>query len=160
MKKHIYFAEFVEDDWPPPHRLEPYFFTAEGQERFFDGRNDSWGLSAYGADGSERLPLGEGRIDIHLTIVGHRDLGVLLHYRKRGGGWKDSYCSRGDLRLLTRHVETVHGDLVPVGLFVPFATAWLAIKDFIEHDGALPTSIAWIDDKEIPKEAFPSPLER
>jgi hypothetical protein len=159
MKKHIYFAEFVEDRWPSPDRLQDYFLTTEGQSRLFDGGNDSWGLNAYGVDGTEHLLPGKGRIDIYLTIVGHRDLGVLLQYR-RWGGRKDTYYSRGDLNHLLDHVETVHGDLMPAGLFVPFPTAWSAVKEFIEHDGALPASIAWIADKEIPREAFPSPLDR
>jgi hypothetical protein len=32
----------------------------------------------------------------------------------------------------------------PIGLFIPFDRAWLAVKEFIETDGALPKSIDWI----------------
>jgi hypothetical protein len=47
---------------------------------------------------------------------------------------------------------------MPIGLFVPFDRAWLAVKEFIETDGALSKSIDWIDDADIPDEVFPDPV--
>jgi hypothetical protein len=84
-------------------------------------------------------------------------MALLLHYRKWGGGHKDTYYSKGDLSRLKAWVWTVHGDLMPMGLFIPFERAWLAVKEFMETDGALPKSINWIAEADIPDEAFPDP---
>jgi hypothetical protein len=51
----------------------------------------------------------------------------------------------------------MHGDLMPIGLYVPFERAWAAVKEFMEMDGALPKSIAWIGEDDIPDDAFPDP---
>ena len=51
----------------------------------------------------------------------------------------------------------MHDDPMPVGLFIPYDKAWLAGKDFIATDGALPTSIEWIANKNLPPETFPPP---
>ena len=91
-------------------------------------------------------------------MVDNEDHGVLLQYRKLGGGYKDIYYSKGDL---TRLEDLVwigqEGDLMPIGLFIPFDKAWLAVKEFIETDGALPKSIDWIASADIPDEVFPDP---
>jgi hypothetical protein len=42
-----------------------------------------------------------------------------------------------------------------IGLFVPFESAWRAVKDFIESDGELPTSIEWIASRDLPPGTFP-----
>jgi hypothetical protein len=51
----------------------------------------------------------------------------------------------------------LHGDPLSVGLFVPFPVAWKAVKEFIETDGELPTSIEWIASSDLPPETFPDP---
>jgi immunity protein Imm1 of predicted polymorphic toxin system len=75
---------------------------------------------------------------------------VLLQYRKLG---------KGDLTRLDDLVwiGQEEGDLMPIGLFIPFDRAWLAVKEFIETDGALPKSIEWIADADISDEIFPDP---
>ena len=35
--------------------------------------------------------------------------------------------------------------------------AWAAVKEFMERDGALPESIEWADDADVPEDAFPNP---
>jgi hypothetical protein len=159
VKKSIYFDVFDRSGWPSPDELQHYFLAPPDQRwTFHDGESPSWGLDAEGVDGTEYLPANKGRIDIHLTLVGHPDQGVLLQYRKLGGGHKDIYYSKGDL---TRLEDLVwigrEGDLMPIGLFIPFDRAWLAVKEFIETDGALSKSIDWIADADIPDEAFPDP---
>jgi hypothetical protein len=67
-----------------------------------------------------------------LTIVGNPRHGVLLQYVKAGAGRRDVYYSKGDLKRLREWVETKHGDLMPIGLFIPFEQAWSAVKEFIE----------------------------
>jgi len=43
------------------------------------------------------------------------------------------------------------------GLFVPFAIAWKAVRQFMETDGELPDSIAWIAANDLPPGTFPVP---
>ena len=159
MKKKVYFDVFDRRGWPSPDELQHYFLAPPGQRwTFGEGESESWGLDAEGVDGTEHLPANKGRIDIHLTMVGNEDHGVLLQYRKLGGGYKDIYYSKGDLTRLDDLVWIgQEGDLMPIGLFIPFDRAWLAVKEFIETDGALPNSIDWIADADIPDEVFPDP---
>jgi len=44
---------------------------------------------------------------------------------------------------------------MPIGLFIPFERAWLAVKEFLQTDGAL--SITWIAGDDLPADAFPDP---
>jgi hypothetical protein len=157
MKKRIYFANFDEARWPPAEALSPYFLTQEGRTRFFASDNDNWGLCAEGVDGTELLVANRGRVDVCLTIQGDRSHGILLQYRKWGGGTNEIYYSKHDLTQLHRWVTTAHGDSMPVGLFIPFEIAWKAVSQFIETDGKLPTSIAWISSRDLPADAFPDP---
>jgi Immunity protein Imm1 len=48
------------------------------------------------------------------------------------------YSSKGDLNRLREWVVSTHDTPLPIGLFVPFETAWEAVKEFIETDGELP----------------------
>jgi Immunity protein Imm1 len=75
-------------------------------------------------------------------------------YSKWGGGLKQSYSSKGDLRRLREWVRGTHDTPLPVGLFIPFETAWKAVKEFIETDGRLPTSIEWIANRDLPPNTF------
>jgi hypothetical protein len=143
--------------WPRPSDLELYFLAPRGQRWTFESGNDSWGLAAEGVDGTEHLPIDNGRVNLDLTMLGSPDHGVLLHYHKWGRGVAEAYYSKGNLDWLREWVRTMHGDLMPVGLFIPFETAWKAVKEFIEKDGALPTSIAWIAGRDLPAGAFPDP---
>jgi hypothetical protein len=157
MRKRAYFDSYRGDRWPNVEDLEPYFLAPPAQRWRFRSRNDCWGLDAEGLDGTEHQPEGKGRIDVHLTMVGNLDHGVLLQYRKSGGEFRDIYYSEGNLARLRDWVETKDGDLMPIGLYIPFETAWQAVKEFIERDGALPRSIRWIASRDIPSDAFPDP---
>ena len=42
-------------------------------------------------------------------------------------------------------------------LFIPFAPAYQAVKEFIETDGELPKSIEWIANKNLPPNTFSEP---
>jgi hypothetical protein len=54
-------------------------------------------------------------------------------------------------------VRSSHGSPLPVGLFIPYEKAWSAVKEFMETDGALPTSIEWIANRDLPPNTFPDP---
>ena len=46
---------------------------------------------------------------------------------------------------------------MPAGLYIPFDRAWLAVKEFIETEGRLPTSIEWVSNADLPEGTFPEP---
>ena len=121
------------------------------------GGNDSAGFDAQGVDGTQHLPANQGRIDVRLTMWGHPVHGVFLMYEKHGGGHRETFSSKGDLRRLGELVRSLHDTPLPVGLFIPFETAWKAVKEFIETDGALPKSIEWIANRDLPPNTFPDP---
>jgi len=155
--KSTYFASRRNQGWPNPKDLERYFLAPPGQRWFFETGNDGASLRAHGAEGTEHLPANKGRIDIDLEMWGHPELGVLLIYSKWGGGHKDTYSSISDSARLREWVRSTHDTPLPVGLFVPFAEAWKAVKEFIETDGKLPTSIAWVVNRDLPPNTFPDP---
>ncbi len=157
MRKRTYFASRRREGWPEPSEIERYFLAPPGQRWFFDTGNDSGGLSAEGLENTEHLLPGRGRVDIRLDMYGHPDLGVFLYYEKTGGADPAAFSSKGDLSKLGEWVRTLHNDPMPIGLFIPYDQAWLAVKEFIETNGALPNSIAWVDNRELPPETFPPP---
>lgn len=156
MRKRFYFNSENGEGWPPLIWLKPFFLNPPNQRWFFETENDSAGLWAEGLDNTEHLRPGIDRIDLSLQMYGHPDLGVLLLYHKmkdpHGG-----FCSKGDLTRLREWVQTLHGDLRPIGLYIPYEKAWLAVKEFIETDGDLPSSIEWVPAKELPPGTFPDP---
>lgn len=157
MKKRIYFDVFDACAWPPIERLKPYFFAPKGNEWSYRGGNDNWAIRVEGAEGSENLDANHGRIDIDLEMWGHPDHGVLLIYSKWGGGHKETYSSKGNLLRLKEIVHGLQGTPLPIGLFIQFQSAWLAVKEFMDTDGALPKSIEWIANSDLPPNTFPDP---
>jgi hypothetical protein len=157
MRKASYFEEFRGPGWPTPDQLKPYFFAPLGRRWISETGNDSWGFDAEGIDGTEHFDEGKGRIDAFLTIICNPFHGVLLQYKKVGGAETEVYFSRGDVRRLREWVETQHGDIMSVGLFIASEIGWEAVKEFIERDGARPRCIAWIDGEDLPDYAFPDP---
>ena len=158
MRKHGYFDVYWGEGWPDTQWLKDFFLAPKGHQWSFRGGNDSWGLTAEGVEGTEQFgPTDNRRVDIHLSMWGNRELGVLLIYKKMGGGYDEMYSSRGDLSRLKEHVRSSHDTLLPVGLFIPFDRAWLAVMEFIETDGKLPRSIDWIENDKLPPGTFPPP---
>jgi len=157
MRKSSYFDSREMDGWPEAGALKPYFFAPAGQEWFHTGGNDGASLDAEGIDGTDDLPANRGRIDLRLLMWGIPKLGVVLIYTKWGGGHRDTFSSKGDLQRLSEWARNLHNTPLPVGLFIPFKSAWLAVKEFIETEGALPKSIEWVANKDLPPGTFPDP---
>ncbi|MGH6736205.1 MAG: Imm1 family immunity protein [Methyloceanibacter sp.] len=157
MRKSGYFDSQEIKGWPDPLELRPYFYAPPGQEWFHTGGNDGASIEAEGVDGSDALPVNKGRIDIRLLMWGIPKLGVLLIYTKWGGGSRETYSSKGDLRRLSEWVHNLHNTPLPVGLFIPFPDAYEAVKEFIETDGQLPKCIEWVANKNLPPGTFPDP---
>lgn len=161
MRKDIYFDDFFGPGWPSIEELRPYFMAPKGKEWFYTGGNDSGGLSLEGLDGTDDLPHGRGRKDIRLSMWGNPELGVLLQYARYGGGVpRQDWFSKGDMRRIREWVRSLHDTPLPIGLFVPFDRAWLAVKEFMETEGKLPTSIEWVKNSDLPEGTFPDPTAR
>jgi len=155
MRKSTYIASRWSNGWPTPEELKASFLGPPGKRSLFENENDNVGLAAEGVDGTQDLDANEGRIDIDLDMWGHPDLGVLLVYSKWGGASKQMYSSKGDLTRLREWIRSKHGTPLPVGLFIPYAKAWRAVKEFIETDGELPDNIEWMANSDLPRGTFP-----
>jgi hypothetical protein len=156
MNKRAYFDNEWFRGWPEASWLEPYFLS-KSPRWFAETGNDSAGFAAEGVEGTDHLLPNKGRIDIQLDLWGNPDLGVLLIWSKWGGGYKETFTSKSDMTRLRELVRSTHDTPLPVGLFIPFEQAWKAVKEFIETDGALPKSIEWVANRDLPKNTFPDP---
>jgi hypothetical protein len=156
MRKESYFHDFNGPGWPTPDELKKYF-SADGKLWASHG-NDNWGMGVEGLYGTAALPQ-RYSVNAKLGMTASPVHGVMLNYDKWDGRIqrKDSYVSKGDLSRLGRFMYSLHGDPLSLGLFIPFEEAWKAVKEFIERDGELPTSIAWVAVKDLPAETFPDP---
>lgn len=157
MKKHGYFDTFSDDRWPSLDWLKPYFIAPPGKEWFSSGGNDSAGFVIEGLHNTEHLPAHQVRVDADLMMWGNPAHGVLLIYSKWGGGRREVFSSKGDLSRIRELVRSLHDTPLPVGLFIPFPKAWLAVKEFMETEGELPKSIEWIANRDLPPNTFPDP---
>lgn len=159
MIKDAYFDTFLGPGWPTLEFLEPYFTHPATDFGWFpNSSNDSASIRILGLNGTEHLPLGRGQNAIILTMTGNPEHGVLLgYYRITGGAPRQDWLSKGDTTKLKEWVDSLHGTPLPVGLFIPFSEAWKAVKEFMETEGQLPTSIAWIQGEDLPEGTFPDP---
>jgi hypothetical protein len=158
MEKISYFHNKRRWSWPSPTEIEPYFLAQpEGSGWFNRTGNDGASFTLEGADGTDRLPRFHGRVDVNLMLWGIPDAGVLLIYSKFGAGNRIDFTSKGDMTRLRELVTSLHDTPLPVGLFIPFPKAWLAVKEFIETEGQLPNSIEWVKNSDLPENTFPDP---
>ena len=157
MKKFTYFDTYWGEGWPDTAWLQRYFLSKAGQEWTFETQNDGGNFSIEGVDGTSALEEGKGRIDINLVIDGKRGCGAMLYYRKSSAGLDEDYFSRGDVSQMRRWVRNMHGTPLSLGFFIPFASAWTAVREFMDTDGRLPKSISWINQHDIPADVFPDP---
>lgn len=158
MRKFSYFDSQLGAGWPSLEYLEPFFIPSSGSPWFNTGGNNGAVLGCEGLDGTEHLRDGEGRIDIRLEMWGDPKLGVLLLYSKLGAPGGYMFTSAGDFSKTGLYTRTLHNDIHPVWLYIPFGEAWKAVKEFIETEGALPKSIEWISNKDLTPDTFPDPI--
>jgi hypothetical protein len=165
LRTNIYFGPYRQQTWPSIDDLAPYFLTPLGIEHWYKSGNDNWGINVRVLYGTLGLPHAEGpetnvpgsEVMADLQMWGDPEFGVLLIYTKVGGGYSDAYASAGNLSRLREWVRTLQGDIMPVGLYIPFETAWLAVKEFMQTDGELPKSIEWVAVSSLPENTFPVP---
>lgn len=163
MIKYAYFHTFRDESWPAQEFLKPYFKNPphDAISWFPNSGNDSGVIRLEGLDATEHLPWGRGRKDIELTMWGRPELGVLMQYARYGGGVpRQDWFSKGDMSRIREWVRSLHSTPLPVGLFIPFDRAWLAVKEFMETEGQMPTSIEWVNSTELPENTFPDPTVR
>jgi hypothetical protein len=157
MGKTAYLDAELTWEWPKPEEIEHYFLAPPDEHEFFDADAAEGFFQKEGAYDTEHLQPNEGRIDIRLMMWTDPDLGVLLIWSKWGGGHTEVFSSKGDLSRLREFVRTSQGDPMPVGLYIPFEKAWMAVKEFLETDGELPKSVEWVANADLPRNTFPDP---
>lgn len=156
MKKITIFRGYEGPGWPDEKWLAPYFLTPAGRHQVFGIRNNHWGLTASGVDGTEDLPF-DKEINITLNVIGKPDLGALLYYERLSATDGYTYFSVGNLKMLRTLVEAKPGTRMPLGLFIPFEQALRAVVEFADTNGALPKCIEWIASTDLPEGSFPEP---
>jgi hypothetical protein len=133
-----YFPGLDADRWPS-------FDQVQSALQSGDSRFASWALSA----SSYRH-----KITIAVwTVPGN---GSLLMYRETGEGVQIFY-SISNGQKLDEHVMSPHGTLLPVGLFVSSGEAFDRVREFMDLEGKISTRFDWVDAKNLPPGAFPSP---
>lgn len=157
--KRAYFGRFDGRGWPSLGQLRPYFFASPERRWFFETGNDGGVFEIRSGEPSGDPSVRTWQDASYLYLVGHPIYGVYLHYTRWNGGEqrKESFDSKGDLTRLRERVRDLHGTETPIGLFVPYETAWKATKQFIESEGGFPWSIEWVASSDLPEDVFPTP---
>ena len=114
MKKITIFRGYEGPGWPDEKWLAPYFLTPAGRHQVFGIRNNHWGLTASGVDGTEDLPF-DKEINITLNVVGKPDLGALLYYERLSETDGYAYYSVGNVKMLRTLVEAKQVSRMPLG---------------------------------------------
>jgi hypothetical protein len=159
MRKKAYFDSHWGIGWPSPSHIESCLSDSVGRRSFFAKGYDGGSFLAEGLYGTEGLMPKSGRIDVTLYMYANPTHGILLIYSKWDGTVQvgHSYHSKGDLSRLREHVNSFHGTALPIGLFIPFDAGCSAMREFIERDGELPTTIEWIVGTDLPPNTYPAP---
>lgn len=157
MKTRAYFDELWGDEWPTIDWLEPRFRAPPRGISPLQAKKGDGRFEVEGVDGTGHLDKNNGRIDAVMLLCADPRYGLLFDYTRFGGGVREAFLSKGDLRRRLEWVKSPHGTPLSIGLFVPVEKGWNALKQFIESKGQLPTAIEWIAEGELPPETFPLP---
>jgi hypothetical protein len=135
--------------------MEACFLDPVRRAQMFAAEKD--GGSFFVEKGDPNIPTDEVKAALYIHM--NAEHGVKLAYSRWDGRVqrKDDYDSKGDLTRLREFVRSFHDTPLSIGLFVPFERGWSAVKEFIETDGALPKSIEWIANRDLPPGTFPTP---
>ena len=149
MRKSCSFHDFDASSWPSPDDLKKYF--SAGGRLWPSHGNDSWALRGERLYGTMILPRSDA-VTVELRMTGSPYHGVTLDFARWHGRIRRLHrCfSEGDLGRLWQFMVSLQGDPYSLGLFIPFEQAFEAVKEFIESDGELPTSIRWISGDDFP----------
>jgi hypothetical protein len=155
----IDFTDFRWMRWPSPSELKHYFVGPNRKLWSPDGESNERCIQIY-PEGKD-LPDGKFWLRKHywFHLVGHDDYGVFLHWQRTGYGPQENFFAKGDLNKLKLQVRTHHGDALPLGLFIPFDQAWLAVEDFMKGNGARSSRIEWLRPQDLPENTFFAPHE-
>jgi len=159
IKKEAAFDDHWGNGWPEISVVERGLSDPEELARLFArGRDGGCFSIEWIYDKTHSAPQSE-LVGATLYMHMNPDHGIKLQYSKWDGrvGEKKTYHSKGDLARLKQFVRSFHRTPLSIGLFVPFEMGRKAVKEFLETDGALPRSIDWISDDELPSEVFPLP---
>lgn len=159
MRKLAFFDTLWAADWPSVEYLEPYFRDTTRRAKFFADGHDGGSFSAEGMYGTGDLVPRDRQINSRLFFVANPEHGIMLGYSKWDGRTrhKDDRSSRGDPSRLRQFMISVHGTSLSLGLFIPFEAGWHAVKEFIQTEGELPASIAWVANDDLLPGTFPLP---
>ena len=102
--------------------------------------------------GLKHLEYYKGRIDIELAMWGHPRPWRSADLVQAGRRLQADVQLEGRLEPPSGVGSQHSRYAMPIGLFVPYETAWKAVKEFIETDGELPKSIEWIANRDLPPE--------
>lgn len=158
MEINSYFAGHWGSGWPAPEQIDRCLLDPVARREFFSKGNDGGSFCVKGLYGTEGLPARGGLVTATLFLAMSPQYGATLQYTKWDGRVEKqtSYNSKGDLKRLDEFIWSVHGTPLSVGLFIAFEGGWRAIKEFIQTEGELPTSIEWMSSRDLPPETFPN----
>jgi hypothetical protein len=157
MKKTCNFDHLPRMAWPIPSELKRYFEAPDGNAWPQTSGNDHWGLRVFPDMDPNEPGLRITDKGTHLELVGIPGYGVFVYWWRVSDGPTVRFYSKADPSKFHLQVRSLHSDAWPLGMFIPFATAWLAVEDFIIGNGARSTRIEWVNANDLPPNTFLDP---
>lgn len=157
MEKTAYFDGHWGEGWPELTYIESRIIDAAGRAKYFERGQDGGSFFIEGPRGADNMMPQKGQLKTALYLHMNPDHGVKLQYSNWDGHQLVTYHSKGDLGRLDEFARSFHDTPLSLGLFVTFDMGCRAVKEFIETDGALPKSIEWIANGDLPPGTFPDP---
>lgn len=157
MRKEASFDDHRGDGWPDPSHVKACLLDPKLRSDMFAKGRDGGNFSIDGLYGTLGLPARGGLICVALYMYMNPEHGVTLQYSKWDGRIqkKETLYSYGDLKQVRRFVRSLHGTPLSLGLFIPFEQGTLAVTQYLESEGELPTAIGWIRGTDLPLGTFP-----
>ena len=154
MKKVARIGDYFENNWPDPADIKHMFFDYS-ENKWASGGASGASFTLYGADGTQGKEPYSERIDIKLSLIDFAQFGTFVQYSKHGGGMRENYFCLWNKDLIGQTFLSRHDEEYSRALVIPFDRSFELVKEFLEQDGKLPTSISWTSEYDLPDEAFP-----